>query len=175
MEETLRRARRGSERAFLEILEKYEHDLYRTAWLYVKNEQDALDVMQETAFRAFKSIRTLKEPKYLKTWLTRIVINCALDRLRKDGRLRCTELNVAENDLRLSTAFEGALVDRLTLEALLSVLSDAERSVVVLKYVHQYTFAEISKTMQLPLGTVKTILYRALNRLRAEAKKEDPQ
>lgn len=175
MEETLRRARRGSERAFLEILEKYEHDLYRTAWLYVKNEQDALDVMQETAFRAFKSIRTLKEPKYLKTWLTRIVINCALDRLRKDGRLRCTELNVAENDLRLSTAFEGALVDRLTLEVLLSVLSDAERSVVVLKYVHQYTFAEISKTMQLPLGTVKTILYRALNRLRAEAKKEDPQ
>jgi RNA polymerase sigma-70 factor (ECF subfamily) len=175
MEETLRRARRGSERAFLEILEKYEHDLYRTAWLYVKNEQDALDVMQETAFRAFISIRTLKEPKYLKTWLTRIVINCALDRLRKDGRLRCTELDVAENDLRLSTAFEGALVDRLTLEALLSVLSDAERSVVVLKYVHQYTFAEISKTMQLPLGTVKTILYRALNRLRTEAKKEDPQ
>lgn len=175
MEETLRRARRGSERAFLEILEKYEHDLYRTAWLYVKNEQDALDVMQEAAFRAFKSIRTLKEPKYLKTWLTRIVINCSLDRLRKDGRLRCTELDAAENDPRLSTAFEGTLIDRLTLESLLSILSDAERSAVVLKYVHQYTFAEISETMQLPLGTVKTILYRALNRLRAEAGKEEPQ
>lgn len=173
MERLLRRARRGDEGAFLEITGKYERRLYRTAWLYVRSEQDALDVMQEAAFRAFRGIRTLKEPEYLGTWLTRIVINCALDHLRKNGKIRHVDMQIIENEPRFSTAFEGNVLDRLTLEALMRALSDAERSAVMLKYYHRYTFPEMAELMQLPLGTVKTILYRALSKLRAEAEEAE--
>ena len=64
---------------------QYEADLYRIAYVYVKNPQDALDVMQEAAYRAYKNRKTLKEPKYFKTWLTRITINCAIDHIRKNS------------------------------------------------------------------------------------------
>ena len=169
MEELLRRARRGDARAFLQIFEKYEPTLYRTAWLYVKNEQDALDVMQEAAFRALRGIRTLEKPQFVKTWLTRIVINCALDLLRKNGGITFFGVERIENEPRFSTAFESDALDRITLESLMNALTDAERCAVILKYCHGYTFAEMAGLMQLPLGTAKTILYRALDKLRAEA------
>lgn len=76
-------ARKGNETAFLELFQEYENDIYRTAFMYVKNQDDALDVVQETAYRSFKAIKSLKEPKYFKTWLLKIAITSALELLRK--------------------------------------------------------------------------------------------
>src|SRR5690606_39568736 len=59
----------------------------RTAFVYVKNQNDALDVVQETAYRAFKSIKNLKEPVYFKTWLFKIAINCAIDIIQKQKKI----------------------------------------------------------------------------------------
>ena len=75
---------------------------------------------------------------------------------------------------RFSTSFEAEALNRITLESLMNTLDSAERCAVVLKYYHGCTFAQIAELMQLPLGTVKTILYRALDKLRAEAKEASP-
>lgn len=173
MNELLRRARRGDESAFLEIFGKYEAELYRVAWIYVKNEADALDVMQEGAFRAFRGIRALKEPQYVKTWLTRIVINCALDQLRKNGKIVQLGMESIENDARFSTEFEKEALLRVTLDGLLNRLSADEKSAVILRYCCECTFPEMAALLNRPLGSVKTTLYRALNKLRKEAKEAD--
>ena len=75
----VKKAQKGNDKAFLKLFQKYEEDIYRMAYVYVKNENDALDVVQEVAYRSFKKIDTLKNPEYLKTWLIKIAINCSLN------------------------------------------------------------------------------------------------
>ena len=81
----IKKAQKGNDKAFLTLFQQYEQDIYRTAFVYVKNQSDALDVVQETAYRSFKSIKDLKEPKYFKTWLIRIAISCAWENQNING------------------------------------------------------------------------------------------
>ena len=73
---------RETERVLLENYDKY----YRLAYSYMKSEQDALDVVQESAYKAIRDCGQVKEQRYIGTWLYRIVVNTALDALRRRGR-----------------------------------------------------------------------------------------
>ena len=81
MKRLVRSAIRGNVDAYGQLIEEYKTYLYRTAWLYVRNEDLALDVVQESILKGFRQIKTLKEARYFKTWLTRILINTAKDML----------------------------------------------------------------------------------------------
>lgn len=161
-----------SSRDFAERFRQYEQDLYRIAYVYVKNEQDALDIIQETAYRAYKNLGSLKEPQYFKTWLTRITVNCAIDHIRRNGRLLPLE-DYAENLPDLSHEEEQQIILRTTLSALMNTLEPMEKSIVLLKYYEQMTFRDIAEALSLPLGTVKSALYRALHKLRTAAKEDE--
>ena len=158
--------------AFETQFTQYEADLYRIAYVYVKNQQDALDVMQEAAYRAYKNRKTLKEPKYFKTWLTRITINCAIDHIRRYKPILPLE-DWSEPLSPITHEEEQQIILRTTLSALMDTLEPMEKSIVILKYYEQCTFHEIAESLHLPLGTVKTTLYRALHKLRAAIKEED--
>ena len=69
--EIARKAIKGDDEAFLQIMQLYKDTLYRTAFAFLKNEHDALEAMQEVTFRAYQKIHTLKEPTYMKTWLSK--------------------------------------------------------------------------------------------------------
>lgn len=166
------RKKKGDSHDFAEQFRRHEAELYRIAYIYVKNEQDALDIMQETAYKAYKNRKSLKQPKYFKTWLTRITINCAIDHIRKNGRLLPLE-DYAENLPILSFEEEQQIILRTTLSSLMNELEPIEKSVILLKYYEQLTFQEIANTLSIPLGTVKSTLYRALHKLRAAAKEEE--
>ena len=78
-EDTIRlvkKAIKGSKAAYGELIAQYQVYLYKTAFLYVKNEADSLDAVQECVTRGLLGIEKLKEPKYFKTWITRILLNC---------------------------------------------------------------------------------------------------
>lgn len=79
----MKKAQKGNDKAFLKIFQQYEEEVYRMAFLYVKNQEDALDVVQEVAYQSFKNIHTLKKPEYFKTWLMKITINCAINITKK--------------------------------------------------------------------------------------------
>lgn len=160
------------EKAFLELFSKYEADLYRIAFLHVKNEADALDVMQEVAYRAFKNRKTLENPEYLKTWLTRITMNCAIDHIRKNSKVVRLEPEYLESSEMLSKSCETEILLKMSLEDLMNELEPLEKNVIVLKYYEECSFREIAELLELPLGTVKTILYRALDKLRKKAKED---
>ena len=166
MELLVKRARKGDDKAFLKIFQTYEDELYRIAYLYVKNEEDALDIIQETAYRSFKNFKSIKNSEYLKTWLTKITINCAIDYIRK--RKKIVQLIP---EYKETVEYYDEDVDiKLTLNQLMDVLDENEKSVIILKYYYEYTFKEISEILEIPLGTGKSILYRALNKLRKKSR-----
>lgn len=132
------------------------------AYVYVKNEEDALDVVQDVAYQSFKKIHTLKDPKYLKTWLMRITINCALNMIKKNSNV----MPFISDYEKFIGSEEEDLPLNITLRDLIETLQDEEKSVVLLRFYHGFTFQEVSETLNIPLGTAKSILYRALNKLR---------
>lgn len=81
--EQSKKAMAGNKVAFQELVLQEKDNLYRMAYIYMKNENDALDVVHESVFKAYKSIKKLKEPSYFSTWLTRIIINTSIDFLKK--------------------------------------------------------------------------------------------
>lgn len=142
------------------------------AFTYVKNSDDALDVVQEVAYRCLKNIDTLKEKKYFKTWLFKIAINCSLDLLRKNNKVVVIESrDLEKHQNSLSKKVDVPLL--ISLQDILGELNETEKTVILLKYYQEYTFQEISLFMSLPLSTVKTITYRALGKLKQNIKKED--
>lgn len=163
----VKKAQKGNDKAFLALFQKYEQDIYRMAFMYVKNQNDALDVVQETAYRSFKTIKTLQEPEFFKTWLLRIAINCSLDLLRKQDKVVHLRPEFEKN---LTGDINGDIDLEVTVRDLIERLNEDEKSVVILKFYKGLTFKEIAETLGIPLGTTKTILYRALGKLRNSLK-----
>ncbi len=163
----IEKARKGNDRAFLHIFQEYEADVYRIAFTYVKNQNDALDVVQETAYRSFKAIRNLNEPKYFKTWLIKIAISCALDMLRRQQKI--VQFSPASMEL-FPTDIKDDIDLEVTFQQLIELLNEDEKGVILLRFYQDMTIKEVAETLDIPLGTAKTILYRALKKLRKDLK-----
>ena len=134
---------RETERVLLENYDKY----YRLAYSYMKSEQDALDVVQESAYKAIRDCGQVKEQRYIGTWLYRIVVNTALDALRRRGREVALE-EWQENSWQPSYA-------GLELWEILDRLDEKERTVVVLRYFHDLKLEDIAGILGENVNTVK--------------------
>ncbi|WP_052344365.1 sigma-70 family RNA polymerase sigma factor [Bacillus ndiopicus] len=165
-ERLIQQAQKGDDAAYIALFQQYEQELYAMAFIYAKNQDDALDIVQECAYRSYKAIQQLREVGYFKTWLVRILINCAHDLLK--NRPHYEELDdtyLVEEPMELDMHF--------TMQSIMENLSIEEKHVVLLKYYEDFTFEQIADILQLKLGTTKTILYRALKKLRAKLEEED--
>lgn len=138
---------------------------------YVKNSNDALDIVQEVAYRSYKKIDTLKETKYFKTWLFKITINCSLDWLRIKNMVTIEDIVLEKHQNGSDKNIDLSL--KITLQDILNELKVTEKTVILLKYYQDYTFQEISTLMSLPLSTIKSIIYRTLEKLKKNIEKED--
>ncbi len=162
-EKRVKRAIKGDDKAFEELMSEYKENLYRTAFSYVRNEADALDIVQETVYKAYISIDKLKEPKYFKTWITRILINTALTHIRKGSKivyLEARELSEAMG------AVENRVEESIYIWEALDSLEEKHREVIILKYFNDLTINEVAQVLKYPLGTAKTYLNKGLNKLR---------
>ena len=143
-------------------MEESQAKFYRLAYCYVKNEHDALEILSEATYRGFIHLKRLEKPEFFDTWMSRIIINCACDLLKKQNRYDFHEpddsLPAREEDLSVD--------DRLDLYQALDTLSPDEKSLIILKYFEDRSFREISSILNLPESTVKTRLYRIIGKLR---------
>ena len=155
MEKIARQAIGGDEQAILSLLEHYEETLYRTAYAYLRNEQDALDAMQELAYRALKKMHQVKEPTYVSTWLVRVLINICLDMKKKQQKYAS---DYKEPVYEQHSDFE--VLD------LIQHLPEQEQQAIYLKYVEQWTNKDIARLQNIPEGTVKSRVHHALKKLR---------
>lgn len=156
-EQLLRAATKGQDEAVIAVLRYYEAALYRVAYSYLRHEHDAIDAMQELSYRCFRSIHTVKEPQYIGTWLTKIMMNICRDMLRKKQR---EVLSAYELEQGYEQAHDIEWLDAL------QALDEQQRELILLKYVNDQSNAAIAKQMNLPEGTVKSRLYYTLRKLR---------
>lgn len=150
-------AEKETEKILLENYEKY----YRLAYSYVKTEHDALDVVQESAYKAIRDCGKVRERKYIGTWIYRIVVNTALDLLRRQGR----EVSLDESRAGEEWQPPG---ENLELQDVLDRLNEKEKTVVVLRYFHDLKLEDIADILGENVNTVKARLYRTLKKLRLE-------
>lgn len=155
---------------FAQLLQSDKARYYRIAYSYVKNEQDALDIVGEAAYKGLRSLKSLKKPEYFRSWMTRIVVNCALDQLRAGSRV--TFLDDAlppewepPDDSSLTPE------DSLDLYTALDALGERDRTCVVLHYFEGHSFESVSRILGEPESTIKSRVYRALGRMRAYLQK----
>lgn len=157
--ELTKRAIDGDDEAFLQLMFHYKVDLFKTAIAFLKNEEDAIEAIQEVTYRSYKNLSSIREPAYFKTWLIRIMINYCNDELAK-------RKNIILNNELLE---KKEVIDddiSLQLEEAMVHLDDRSREILTLKYFHGLKIKEIAKTFECPEGTIKTRLYKALRRLR---------
>lgn len=164
----IRLAQKGDDNAFYELLSERKSQLYKTAFAYVKNKEEAMDIVSETVYKAYISIKKLKEPSLFNTWLTRILINTSLDSINKSSRVVSFEENVSPDTLLVLNEDEG-IID---LKVAVDRLHGKYKTIVILKYFQDMTLVEIAKVLQCPLGTAKTMLHKALGELRLDLKEE---
>ena len=139
------------------LLEHYP-SLYRLAYSYVKNPDDAMDIVQESAYKAILRAEEMKNEDTIKSWLCRITVNTALDALRKKRR---------ETGLEYlpETGEEDAYEDADLLHAL-DRLDAREKTVVTLRYFEDLKLSDIVAVTGENLSTVKSLLYRSKKKLR---------
>jgi len=149
-----------------ECLQKHYSGLYRTAYRYVRNEQDALDIVQESAYKAMKHCHCLREPNYAVTWLYQIVRNEAVSFLRKNKQL-CVPL------WELDGEQEQRYAD-LDLERAIEQLNIGEKTVVRMRFFEGLSFQQIADVLHENINTIKSRLYRALQKLKAMLEEPHP-
>lgn len=162
------KAAKGNREAFGELIIMHQEYLYKLAYMYTKNEQDALDAVQECAMRAMISMDKLREPEYFKTWITRILIN-SIYRAQKKHR----------NDSPFEDYKEAAPEEPISIEEktdlydAIDLLPATYKTVVILQYFEGMKIKDISRVMELPVGSVKAYLFRAREMLRRQLEEKE--
>jgi RNA polymerase sigma-70 factor, ECF subfamily len=142
---------------------------YRLARSVLRNDADAEDVAQEAMLKAYQQFDRLRDPARFRGWLARIAFRMALDRRRSSLRREQRELNWAAPEIRSAAPNAEELAAsaefRRRLEAAMDELPDKHRLVLLLAAVQGYTLEEVGKMLGVPMGTVKSRLFKARKQL----------
>ncbi len=155
-------ARTGDRSAFEELVRRRQSWIRNLMRRFSNDEALADDLAQQVFLQVWQKIHTLKEAGAFGGWLKRLAVTTWLQYLRKKDALKDTE----ESDYE-ETSSNGATGLRMDLDAALATLSPPVRSCIVLSYHEGMTHAEISESMELPLGTVKSHINRGTQKLQA--------
>lgn len=147
---------------FLERIQAREGSIYRVAYGYVQNPEDAKDIVQEAVCKAYVAKSRLKDPEKFYPWFFRILSNTAISFLHHSSKTVSLDLE----GLDFSSLDEEHWTDSLTVRESLKQLNDQTRTVIVLKIYEDMTFSEISQILKKPEATVKTMYYRGLKFLK---------
>jgi RNA polymerase sigma-70 factor (ECF subfamily) len=171
--ELIARATKGDAEAFGVLVERYQRRVANVALSVVHNQDDAIELAQETFVRAYENLSKFESRSSFSTWLYRIAANLAIDFWRREGRHVVLRGEDAENEIRklpsdtgdsFKTASRKELSARLT--AALEELTPEHRTVILLREVEGLSYDEISEALNCPRGTVMSRLHYARNRLR---------
>lgn len=155
--ELVEKAKKGNEKAFMKLVEDIKGQMYKTAYMKLKNEEDALDAVQETLIRAFTNIKTLRENQFFKTWIIRILINECNNIYKYKTKVISLEENLTRN---LQDEIAGSL-EAIDLHNVLKKLENIHKEVIDLRYNYDLKFDDMAKVLDVPVGTVKSRLNRA--------------
>ena len=148
--------------AFERLVNSVKTKLYKTGMAILKNDDDTYDAIQNTLISSYKYFDTLKEEKYFKTWITRILINKCYDILKKKEKISYLNKEIEVNE---NTAYYDEYKIDSKVENALNTLDSDLRTTTILYYYDDFSVEEISDILNIPEGTVKSRLSRARGKL----------
>ena len=177
----VKRAQRGDDQAFVELIEENKQTMYKVAVGILRNDSDAADAIQESILTCYERMTELKKPQYFKTWLLRILINNCNQMLRERKKVIGIEQYYGTEDGKGKNGEEKIAAPpeaETTNEDFLELLDQMEqqyRVVLILYYVEEMSIREISQTLQMNENTVKTRLSRGRGVYKKLYLKEHPE
>jgi RNA polymerase sigma-70 factor, ECF subfamily len=169
-------AQRGDMRAFEELVARHRDKVYARAFSMIRNEEDAIDLSQEAWVKAWQRLKQFQGDSSFLTWMTRIVINLCLDKLRKQKRERAESIESLEEEsggverqMPTVTVNPTERLERSELrqriDKALGQLSYEHRTVLILHEFEDLEYKEIAKRMQCSIGTVMSRLFYARRKM----------
>ena len=136
---------------FIRYLKENQDQFYRLVYSYTRNEDDALDVIQEAIVKALKKLFTLNQTQYMKTWFYRILINESLNFIKKKKNLSFAKLDPE------ILAYDGKdNIKSLEIYEAVFTLKSKYREIIVLYFFEDMTFMEIARVLKTPPSTIKS-------------------
>lgn len=148
--------------AFADFVRQNEASFYRIAYSYVKDREDALDIVQDAVERALVKLPGLRDEARIKPWFCRILVNRSIDCLRRRRGSETVDESLPAPDET------GERAEALALYAAVSKLPPKYRTVVVLRFFEDMKLQEVAEASSCNLNTAKSRLYKALELLRVE-------
>ncbi|HEU0013534.1 MAG TPA: sigma-70 family RNA polymerase sigma factor [Longimicrobium sp.] len=179
--ELVTRAQQGSEKAYRELLGRYERPVFSIIYRMIRDREQAEDLAQETFVRVFNNIGRY-DPRYkFSSWIFKIATNLTIDWIRRkevdtvsiDGsrnalsadEIEATSITVVSRDENPEELLEAKQLGS-EIESAIGKLRPEYRAAILLRHVDGREYQEIAEILSLPLGTVKTYIHRGRNELR---------
>ncbi|MGA7201947.1 MAG: sigma-70 family RNA polymerase sigma factor [Candidatus Cybelea sp.] len=156
----------GNSEAFATLVERYDRAVYHLSYRMLHNVEDARDATQEAFFKAFRSLRTFRACAKFSTWIFAISYHACCDRLARRKHDASDELPDRADPAQGPEQQAIALDEASRLRQAIDALPEKYRAVVTLFHLQGRQYEEIASVLGLPLGTVKTHLFRAKEQLR---------
>jgi len=171
--ELIKRARSGDRGAFGMLVERYQRRVVGVAMAVAHNQDDAIELAQETFIRAYENLAKFESRSSFSTWLYRIAANLAIDFRRRESRHVLLRGEDAESELSRLPSDRGDSFHETSRRELnrrinraVKELTPEHRAVILLREVEGLSYDEISEVLQCPRGTVMSRLHYARDRLR---------
>jgi RNA polymerase sigma-70 factor (ECF subfamily) len=169
----IRRSQAGDAEAFAALFEQYKNLVYKTAFLMLDNAAEAEDALQEVFVLVHKGLRGFDPHKgAFSTWLYRVTVNYCLNHRRRRSFFY---LPLEQAPPPLVDPPGASLAEEESIRQAIRELSEKQRAVVILRYYWELPYAEISRILDIPLGTVKSRLDLALRTLRRALEAQDEE
>lgn len=164
----VKKSKRGNKEALLELILQERDNYYRLAYVYMKNQQDAEDMVQDMILSLYDNIHSLQKEESFYSWSKTILVNLCKRSL--ETRKRLTPVEAVKEE---SVSFNGE-EDRMDLDHYLKFLGEDHREIIKLRFYLDLDYKTIAQLLQVPLGTVKSRINTAIKRLRVLIGEENP-
>ncbi len=174
--ELVKRAQTGENAAFKTLVERHQQTIYNLCYRMLTQREEAQDATQETFLKAYRSLKEFRYESRLKTWLCRIATHECLNRMRHQECLSLDEMQAEDAHVQIADSAPSPLeqIERKEVQSMIHRAIDAlphpYRLVITLYHLNELSYAEIAQAMDVPIGTVKTYLFRARALLKSKLK-----
>lgn len=156
----------GNPEAFGTLVERYDRAVYHLAYRTLREVEDAKDATQEAFLKAYRALHTFRPGAKFATWIFTITYHACCDRLNRRKRMSRDELPDRADPTAGPEQQTEAADDAVRLRAAIEALPEKYRTVITLFHLQGKQYEEIAEVLGLPMGTVKTHLFRAKDLLR---------
>lgn len=158
----------GNIEVLLQWIDANKQKLYRMSWSYLKNNTDVEDVFHNTIIKVVENINKLQNEQAFEGWFVSILLN-ECRKILRDRRKVQPSVYIELGDTAYSPKDQAESLDLI---AGLNIINEKYKELIILKYCSGYSQKEISEILNMPLGTVKTKIFRGLKMLREILKRE---